>query len=95
MSVFSSVSTYAAGSASLIEALNFGGGGGVDGATRILLRAAVASLLNTAHGGVDFPRSTASVISNVDAALTSGERDTMLSLATSLDRDNNLGCPLN
>ena len=31
----------------------------------------------------------------VNAALASGDRDTMLSAASSIDRDNNLGCPLN
>jgi hypothetical protein len=37
----------------------------------------------------------AQVIASVDAALASGDRDTMLILASALDADNNLGCPLN
>jgi uncharacterized repeat protein (TIGR01451 family) len=95
-SVFSAASGYPdAASASLLQALDFGGGSGVDGAVRNLLRAAVASLLNSAHGGVGYPRGTASVIADVDTALASGDRDTMLSLAAALDGDNNLGCPLN
>ena len=32
---------------------------------------------------------------DVNAALASGNRSTMLSLASALDADNNLGCPLN
>lgn len=83
------------GGSSLLEALGFGGGPGVTGAQKILLRAAVAALLNAAHPGVAYTQSAASVISAVNAALASGSRDTMLALASSLDRDNNLGCPLN
>ena len=95
-SVFSQASAYPAqGSASLTEALDFGGGGGVEGGVRNLLRAAVASLLNASHPGVGFPRSASQVISSVNAALASGDRDTMLSLASDLDRENNFGCPLN
>lgn len=95
-SVFSQSSAYPdVASASLLEALKFRGGGGVEGGARILLRAAVASLLNAAHPGVDFPRTPASIISSVNAALASGDRETMLSLASSLDFDNKAGCPLN
>jgi len=95
-SVFSQSSAYSGiGSASLLDALDFNGGSGVEGGARNLLRAAVAALLDASHPGVDYPRTTASVISSVDSALASGDRDFMLDLATSLDRDNNLGCPLN
>jgi hypothetical protein len=95
-STFSEASRYAAfGSASLLNALSFQGGAGVEGGVGNLLRAATASLLNAAHPGVDFPRPAAGVISDVNAALASGNRDQMLALAANLDRDNNLGCPLN
>lgn len=95
-SVFSTASAYPAyGSASLLQALSFTGGPGVEGGVQILLRAAVAGLLNTAHDGVTYPRTTAMLISDVDVALASGDRDTMLLLATQIDNDNNLGCPLN
>jgi hypothetical protein len=79
----------------LVQALNFKGGSGAQGAAQILLRAAVAALLNSAHPDVDYPRTTAEVIADVNAALASGNRSTMLALATELDDDNNLGCPLN
>ena len=95
-SVFSQASNYPSlGNASLLDALSFDGGSTIEGAVGILLRASVAALLDSAHPGVNYPRSTASVISDVNAALASGDRDTMLSLASKLDRDNNLGCPLN
>lgn len=40
-------------------------------------------------------RTTAEVIADVNAALASGDRSTMLDLAGELDADNNFGCPLN
>ena len=79
----------------LLQALSFNGGSGTSGAVRILLRAAVAALLNSAHPDVDYPRTTAEVIADVNAALAINNRSTMLNLATELDNDNNLGCPLN
>lgn len=81
--------------ATLLEALNFGGGSGVDGAKRILLRAAVAALLNAAHPDVNYELTTAQVISQVSAALETNDRSTILALAEKLDGYNNAGCPLN
>lgn len=95
-SVFSAATAYPdQGSATLLAALNFGGGPGVTGGAEILLRAAVAALLNASHPGVDYPMATASVISKVNTALASGSRDAMLTLANTLDAQNNQGCPLN
>ena len=96
-SVFGAASSYSGiGSASLLEALNFGGGGGADGAARILLRASVAGMLNASHPGVSYPGGTpGQIASSVNSALASGDRNTMLSLATAIDNDNNSGCPLN
>ncbi len=94
--VFLSAASYPSlGGQTLLEALSFGGGPGVEGAAEVLLRAAVSSLLNAAHPDVDFPRTPAQVIASVNTALASGVRDTMLSLATELDQENNGGCPLN
>lgn len=84
------------------EALAGGGGSGVDGASLILARAAAASWLNSAHEGLGFPWRRFSngldgrppLVSTVNAAFASGDRDTMLALAAQLDADNNLGCPL-
>ena len=95
-SVFSGASAFPSlASQTLLQSLQGGGGPGTLGAAKILLRAAVAALLNAAHSGVDYPRTTAEILADVNAALTSNNRDTMLSLATELDSDNNLGCPLN
>ncbi|MET0396920.1 MAG: hypothetical protein ABW277_08870 [Longimicrobiaceae bacterium] len=95
-SVFSGASAFPSlASSTLLQALQFGGGSGTAGGAQILLRAAVAALLNASHAGVDYPRTAASVIADVNAALASNNRSTMLDLAGALDADNNLGCPLN
>jgi len=60
------------GSATLLGALGFNGGSGVTGASRILLRAAVAGLLNSAK--LEYPLPTAQVISQVNTALASCDR---------------------
>ncbi len=94
-SVFAKAAAFQAGSSTLLEALRFGGGPGPEGGAKILLRQAVAALLNAAHHDVGFPRTGAEVISSVDAALATGDRQTMLTLKDELDAENNLGCTLN
>jgi hypothetical protein len=95
-STFSAASGYPSlGQAALLDSLAFHGGSDLDGAGGNLLRAATASLLNAAHPNVAFPRSAAAVVNNVNSALASRNRDTILGLASALDDDNNLGCPLN
>ncbi|HEX2174059.1 MAG TPA: hypothetical protein VHL09_16630 [Dehalococcoidia bacterium] len=79
-------------SMTLFQALGGGGGPGTAGAARILLRAGVAALLNAAHPDLNYPRSVDDVIADVDEALASNDRPTMLSLAAALDEDNNLSC---
>ena len=82
------------GFATLQQGLSFGGGSGAEGGARILLRAGIAALLNAAHPDAGYPRSSADVLAQVNAALASQSRNVMLALATSLDVNNNLGCPL-
>jgi hypothetical protein len=94
-SVFDVPDTLGLDDKTLAEALGFRGGSGVKGAAQILLRAAVAALLNSAHPDVDYPRSTSAVIADVNTALASNNRSTILALAGALDVYNNLGCPLN
>ena len=77
------------GSYTLLDALQFQGGPGVDGAEMILLRAAVAALLNSK--ALSYPLTTAQVISQVNAALATNDRPTILALASQLDASNNLG----
>ncbi|MFL6231661.1 MAG: DUF3344 domain-containing protein [Thermoanaerobaculia bacterium] len=95
VSIFSAASAFPSlAGKTLLQSLQGGGGSGTLGAATILLRAAVAALLNAASSGVDYPLTQAQVISQVNPALASNNRDTMLSLASALDGDNNLGCPL-
>jgi hypothetical protein len=89
------------GNLTLAQALALGGGPGVAGAEKILLRAATAALLNAAFDPLLFPwqrngsQFRPPLVATVNAALSSNDRGTMLTLATWLDNDNNLGCPLN
>jgi hypothetical protein len=83
------------GSSTLLAALKFGGGSSITAKKQILLRAAVASLLNASHPGVEFDQTAAAVIASVNAALASNNAGTILGLATKLDDSNNAGCPLN
>ncbi len=78
----------------LREALAGGGGSGVPGAQRILLRAATAGLLNSQHSAVDYPKTASQLIAEVDAALATEDRETILALAEELDDLNNEGCPI-
>jgi hypothetical protein len=77
----------------LLDALSFQGGPTVQDAKNILLRAAAAAYLNSL--AVDYPLTTAQVVSMVNTALASGDRDTILSLASVLDANNNGNCVLN
>jgi hypothetical protein len=80
----------------LLQALQGSGGSDLAGAETILLRAATAALLNACPSrGLTYPLTDAQIISMVNAALATGNRDTILTLATTLDTYNNLGCPLN
>jgi len=80
----------------LLDALQGGGGPGLLGAEKILLRAAVAAMLNASSGSVAYPFTTAEIVSAVNTALATGNRDSILTLATTLDGANNGsgGCPL-
>lgn len=80
------------------EGLSLKGGPGLDGAAQILLRASVASYLNAAHSGIDYPyrrfQNPLDLKVAINAALASGDRQQMIDLAQTLDEANNLGCPL-
>ena len=80
---------------SLLTALRYHGGSSIVAAKQILLRTAVAALLNAGHPDVDYDQSVAAVIAAVNAALASNDRDTILALAAELDESNNAGCDLN
>jgi hypothetical protein len=81
-------------STTLLAALDLPGGSGLKGAEGILLRSAVAALLNAAHPDINYPLTTPEVINQVNAALATDNRGATLALATTLDGYNNLGCPI-
>lgn len=91
-SVFSSTGLGSLGSSTLKQALDFKGGSTLEGKKQILLRAAVAALLNAAHPDVSYPLSTAQVIAQVNAALEGNDATTIIDLASDLDTKNNAGC---
>jgi len=74
----------------LIEALKFGGGNNTIGMARILLRAAVAAILNVAHPDMEY-QYEGDVIADVNTALLSLDRTTMENLKNELDEYNNYG----
>lgn len=94
-SVFAGVDPSLA-SESLEDALQGGGGPGLVGQEKILLRAAVAALLNASNSSVAYAFTTASIISAVNAAIATGDLTTINSLASVFDNANNGsgGCPL-
>jgi hypothetical protein len=90
--VFSSSKSYFHEDDTMLQALSYKGGPRLDGAAKILLRAAVAAVLNAAHPLVNYPLTLDEIIYQVNSALDSEDRDTMLDLAFDLDTYNNYGC---
>lgn len=78
----------------LLNALSFKGGSDTAGAASILIRTAVASLLNAESPAFIFALSPEQVRASVDAALFSGDRQQMLDLAKTLDGYNNANCAI-
>jgi hypothetical protein len=93
-SVFSAA-TGSLGSTTLLAALGGGGGSTLDAKKAILIRAAVAAVLNAANSGVSYAFDSGSVISQVNTALASNDADLIEGLKDTLDAANNAGCPLN
>ena len=88
---FSAATIYNLGGLTMEDALHAKGGRSPKAAARLLLKQAVAALLNAAHPNINYPLTIDAVIESVNTALTSGDRDTMLDLADILDDYNNLG----
>lgn len=93
--VFDVPDDYELDDVTLLEALSFNGGGDATAASRLLLKQAVAAVLNASHGAVDYALTSGDIIAQVNAALATEDRSTMLTLKDELDAFNNAGCPLN
>ena len=76
--------------ASLLQALQGGGGRGLDGSKQILARAATAALLNAAKFGDNYPYTVKQIEDIVSDQFSSGTRASMLVWATIFDIYNNL-----
>jgi hypothetical protein len=83
------------GNATLDEALGFGGGPTVAAAVRVLIRQAVAGVLNASHPDVNYPLTAAQIIANVNAAIATNNRNTILGLKDQIAGFNERRCPLN
>jgi hypothetical protein len=79
----------------LREALSLQGGKTLCQKAEILLRAAAAAYLNSLSTCVQYPISTGTLVTEVNAALASCDSAAIITEATRLDGFNNLGCPLN
>ena len=71
--------------------MSFSGGPTDEGAAELLLKQAVAALLNASHPEINYPLNTSQVISQVNAALATSDSGQMLDLKDQLDQFNNLG----
>jgi hypothetical protein len=100
-SVFSYAALYGLENDTLLEALDYGGGPDLEGAAKILLRASVAWLLNSAYnsdlGGDTWEYNewtTDWIVDWVNINLSYGVRAILIEKAEVLDVYNNVGCPL-
>jgi hypothetical protein len=95
-SVFSIPAQFSAlNSVTFLDALNFQGGPTLQDAAELLLKQAVASLLNAANPAVKFTLDQSAVISQTNSALASGNRDTILAQQNKFDQLNSMEpCPL-
>jgi len=92
-SVFSASAALGLSAYTLDQALDFKGGSTLQEKAQILLRNAVAALLNAAHPNINYPLTVAEVIAEVDTALA-GDAAAMEALENLLDGYNNLGADL-
>ncbi len=90
--IFDIPDEFSIGDDSFLDALNFGGGSDLEDAAKLLLQQAVAALLNAVDDEINYPLNVTEIINQVDDALDSMDRDTILDLKDLLDEYNNLGC---
>jgi hypothetical protein len=77
----------------LMDGLNFKGGNDVLGGERILLKQAIAGLLNSS-AGLDYGAGVKEIIGLTRNAILSGDRSFMIKRAGQFNIRNSVGCPL-
>lgn len=92
--VFNVGSCTSLGTNTLLQALSFPGGSTFCGKVQNLLRAGVSAVLSAASN-FGYPLTVQQIISQVNAAIASGNATTVDNLQTTLNNFNNLPCPLN
>lgn len=92
--IFSNATQYFPETDTLLDALKYQGGNDEQGMAEILLRAAVAAVLNARHPCINYPILEPVIIDEVNKALGSHDRDTMETLKNILDEFNNLTADL-
>jgi hypothetical protein len=85
------------GGFTLVQGLGFKGGNDLSGKAQILIRAAIAAVLNASNSSIQYGMSKTDIINKVNAALAGGDATAITNLGTQLDGLNNGvgGCPLN
>lgn len=78
----------------LLEALSYVGGSDVLGGAQLLLKQAVAALLNAGHPDVAYMYDETTLTTMVDGTLLSMKPHAMIEFADALEILNNLGCPI-
>ena len=78
----------------LLDALNYRGGRGLEGAARNLLRHATAALLNICNDNVNYPVWEALIIDLTNAVLATEDTDFIQELHSVLAEFNDYGCPI-
>jgi hypothetical protein len=74
-----------------LSVLSYSGGSGLCAKSRLLIKQAVAGVLNAAHPNIAYPiEPVSALVSQVNAALASCNESTILSLQSILDANNNL-----
>jgi len=79
----------------LLQALRYGGGNELEGAAKILLRQAVAALLNASNPSVQYRFPINVVLYRTNKALASYDREIMIQQSAYFEAYNEIGCPLN
>lgn len=78
----------------MLQALRYKGGSTLNDKKNLLIKQAVAALLDASHPDVNYPLTETDILNLVNPLLCGGTEDQILSAQNELNAFNNLGCPL-